>query len=139
MAPWCWVTRVNRVNNMALIAPLFLFFLADFFFFLGFFFFPFLSLRFCLIVIGAVGSVGVGCSVTSPLGSLVAGSGIALTAGEAIASVEARITAKTRIPGLFLSVAMAHPLRPEAQTCMECRREGAKYVPLGRASIGLTG
>src|SRR5437870_10495351 len=123
----------NSVNNMALIAPFFLFFLAVFFFFLVFFFF--FSPRFCLTVKGAVGSAGVGSSVVSPFGSLVAGSGIALTAGEAITSVKARITAKTRIPGLFLSVAMAHPLRPEAQTCMECRWEGAKYVPLGRVSI----
>src|SRR5712691_3649001 len=134
----------NRVNNIALIGPFFLacFFFSAFFlavFFLVFFFFPFLSVRFCLTVKDAVGSVGVGSSVIAPFGSLVAGSGIALTAGEAITSVKARITAKTRIPGLFLSVAMAHPLRPEAQTCMECRRKGAKYVPLGRAWIGLTG
>src|SRR5437870_1648518 len=127
----------NRVNNIALIAPFFLFFLAVFFFFLVFFFF--FSPRFCLTVKGAVGSPGVGSSVVSPFGSLVAVSGSALTAGDAITTVQAWITAKTRIPGLFLSVAMAHPLRPEAQTCMECRWEGAKYVPLGRVSIGLSG
>src|SRR5437899_722723 len=111
----------KRVNNIALIGRIFL----------AFFFFSFFPERFCLTVKGAVGSAGVGSSVVSTFGSLVAGSGIALTAGEAITSVKARITAKTRIPGLFLSVAMAHPLRPEAQTCMECRWEGAKYVPLG--------
>src|SRR5437870_1631293 len=127
----------NSVNNMALIAPFFLFFLAVFFFFLVFFFF-FLP-RFCLTVKGCVGSAGVGSRVVSWSGSLVAGSGIALLAGEVIAGVKARFTAKTRIPGLFLAVAMAHPLRPEAQTCMECRWEGAKYVALGRVSSGLTG
>src|SRR5437016_4960557 len=104
---------------MALIGPFFLlffFFSALFleFFFLEGFFFLCLSLRFCLTVKGAVGSVGVGSSVTSPFGSLVAGSGIALTAGDAIASVEARITARTKIPGLFLSVAMAQPRRVSA-------------------------
>src|SRR2546430_13255779 len=96
----------KRVNNIALIGPFFLafFFFSAFFllacFFLAFFFFSFFPERFCLTVKGAVGSVGVGSSVVSPFGSLVAGSGIALTAGEAIASVKARITAKTRIPGL---------------------------------------
>src|SRR2546422_10999576 len=96
----------NRVNNMALIAPFFLFFLAVFFFFLVFFFF--FSPRFCLTVKGAVGSAGVGSSVVSPFGSLVAGSGIALTAGVAIMRVQARITANMRVRGLSPCVAMAH-------------------------------
>src|SRR5207245_6122444 len=106
----------NSVNNMALIAPFFLFFLAVFFFFLVFFFF--FSPRFCLTVKGCVGSAGVGSSVVSPFGSLVAGSGIALMAGEAIASDKAKITAKTRIPGLFLSVALANTLRLDAYNCI---------------------
>src|SRR5438552_18716077 len=97
----------KRVNNMALIAPFFLFFLAVFFFFLVFFFF--FSPRFCLTVKGCVGSAGVGSSVVSPFGSLVAGSGIPLTAGEAIASVREQITGETRIPGFFLLVPLPLP------------------------------
>src|SRR5437879_9111562 len=95
----------KRVNNMALIAPFFLFFLAVFFFFLVFFFF--FSPRFCLTVKAGVGSAGVGSSVVSPFGSLVAASGIALMAGEAIARVKARSTSMEGIPGLFLSVPVA--------------------------------
>src|SRR2546428_11640806 len=99
----------NSVNNMALIAPFFLFFLAVFFFFLVFFFF--FSPRFCLTVKGCVGSSGVGSSVVSPFGSLVAGSGIALMARHALASVKGKNTAQTRTPGLFLSVAITQPPR----------------------------
>src|SRR2546427_13050425 len=117
----------KRVNNIALIGPFFLafFFFSAFFllacFFLAFFFFSFFPERFCLTVKGAVGSAGVSSSVVSPFGLLVAGSGIALTAGEGITGVKARSIAKTRRPGVFLSVAMGQPLRPEAQAWMEGR------------------